>query len=84
MGCNCKGKKNVINNLDNPSYVQVASDIWAQIQNTPFEEITDQLWEEMYMVYGMIFPNSTGLPVKEELVQIIQNATQYKTKRRFK
>ena len=84
MGCNCKGKKNVINHLDNPSYVQLALDIWAQIQNLPFEDITDQLWEEMYMVYGMIYPNSKGQPVKEELVQIIQTATQYKSKRKFK
>jgi hypothetical protein len=79
MGCNC-GKKKVINNLNVPHYVNLAVEIWNSVSNLQFNDITDDQWFDMYQVYNQIFPNSNGQPNKEELLQIIQNATQYQTK----
>jgi len=80
MGCNC-GKKKTLNNLNIPSYVQLAKDYLVSIQNTPVEQLDDHQWAEGYHIYNSIFPNSNGQPSKEELIKIIHNAANYKTKR---
>jgi len=33
MGCNCKRKHNVINNLSIPSYVQLGIDAWNKVKD---------------------------------------------------
>ena len=81
MGCNCKPKKQIINNLNIPSYVQLAKDYLASIGNTPVEQLDDQQWAEGYHIYNQIFPNSKGQPERPELLTIIHNAANYKTKR---
>lgn len=78
MGCNCKNK--VVNNLNVPSYVQMAIDIWEQIKDVPFEEIADHEFNEMYRIYNIIYPNSKGQPDKTEIPKIIFQITQYKVK----
>lgn len=80
MGCNC-GKKKVLNNLNIPSYVQLAKDYMTSIYNTPVEQLEDHQWAEGYHIYQQIFPNSKGLPTKEELIKIIENAANFKNKR---
>lgn len=79
-GCNC-GKKKVINNLNIPSYVQLAKDYLASIGNTPVEQLEDHQWTEGYHIYNQIFPNSKGQPARPELIEIITRAANYKTKR---
>jgi hypothetical protein len=80
MGCNC-GKRKVLNNLNVPSYVQLAKDYMKSIQNTPVEQLEDHHWAEAYHIYNSIFPNSKGQPARPELLTIINNAANYKTKR---
>lgn len=77
MGCNC-GKKKVLNNLGIPSYIQMAIDVWNKVSDLSEEQITDDLWMELYMVYGNLYPNSKGQPSKPELLKTIQIATGYK------
>lgn len=79
-GCNCKGKKQVINNLNIPSYVNMAKQYMESIQNIPVEQLDDQQWSEGYHIYSLIFPNSKGLPERPELLTIINNAANYKSK----
>lgn len=74
--CNCK--KQVINNLDMPDYIRLAKDIWSRLGSTPFEEITEDQWAELYSIYNMLYPKSTGQPGKEELLGIIHSAAQRK------
>jgi hypothetical protein len=81
MPCNCKGKKQVINNLNIPSYVQMAKDFMTSIGNTPVGQLEDHQWSEGYHIYNSIFPNSKGLPEKSELITIINNAAQYKSRK---
>ena len=80
MGCNC-GKKKVLNNLNSPSYVQLAKDFITSIGNTPHEQLEEHQWSEAYHIYNLIFPNSKGQPSRPELLTIITNASQYKNKR---
>jgi fructosamine-3-kinase len=80
-GCNCGKRKNqVINNLRVPAYVDIAIQLWNEIKDIPFEDITEDMFNEMYRVYGIIYPNSRGLPERTEIVKIIHNITQYKNK----
>lgn len=79
-GCNCKGKKQVINNLHIPSYVQLAKDYLESIKDIPVEQLDDHQLGEGYHIYNSIFPNSNGQPSKEELIKIITNAASYKTR----
>ena len=82
MGCNCgKGKSKPINNLNVPSYVDLAIDIFNEIKDISYENITEDQFNEMYRIYNMIYPNSKGIPDKKELPEIIQKITQYKVKR---
>jgi len=77
MGCNCKGK--TINNLGIPSYIRMAKEVWDKVSSLQFEDITDELWMELYMTYNQLYPNSKGQPDKQELLTIINKATQYKS-----
>jgi hypothetical protein len=79
-GCNCKRKNQVINNLGVPSYVSMAIEIWQEIKDTPFEDITDDQFNEMYRIYKIIYPNSNGLPGRDDIVNVIHKITQYKVK----
>ena len=80
MPCNCKRKNQVINNLSVPTYVELAINIWEEIKETPYEQITEDQFFEMYRVYNIIYPNSKGQPDRKELVNIIYAITQYKVK----
>jgi hypothetical protein len=81
MGCNCGKKKQVINNLNIPSYVQMAKDFMTSIGNTSVEQLEEHQWAEAYHIYNSIFPNSKGQPERSELLTIINNAANYKNKR---
>jgi succinate dehydrogenase flavin-adding protein (antitoxin of CptAB toxin-antitoxin module) len=78
MGCNCKRKHNVINNLSIPSYVQLGIDAWNKVKDKRFEEIMEEDWVELYSTYWKIYPNSKGQPSKEELLQIMEKVQSYK------
>lgn len=79
MGCNKCGKK-TLNNLDVPAYINMAVMIWEEVKNLKEEEITDDMWNEMYGVYNILFPRSNGQPGKSELLVIIHKATEYNVK----
>jgi len=81
MGCNCKGKKQVINNLHIPSYIQLAKDFLTSVSGIPVDSLEDHHWSEGYHIYNQIFPNSKGQPSKEELIKIINNASEYKKRK---
>lgn len=76
--CNCKNQ--VINNLSVPSYVKLAVDIWNEVKDIPFEDITDLQFEDMYSIYRMIYPNSKKTPERKDIVSIIFSITQYQIK----
>jgi len=76
MGCNCKGK--TMNNLQIPAYIRMAKEIWATYQNKPREEYDEFNWQELYTLYNNLYPNSKGQPNKEELIEIITNAANYR------
>jgi hypothetical protein len=78
MGCNCKKKNQVINNLSIPSYVQLGVDAWNQVKDKKFEEIGDEDWVMLYTTYNKIYPNSKGQPSKQELLEIIEKVQSYK------
>ena len=78
MGCNCKRKNQVINNLSIPSYVQLGIDAWNQVKDKRFEEIQDEDWVMLYSTYNKIYPNSKGQPAKQELLEIIEKVQSHK------
>lgn len=78
MGCNCKRKNQVINNLSIPSYVQLGIDAWNSVKDKKIDEIGEEDWAMLYSVYWKIYPNSKGQPEKEELLKIIEQVQQYK------
>jgi len=78
MGCNCRGKKQVINNLQVPSYVQLGIDAWNLVKDKRFEDIQDEDWVELYSAYWKIYPNSKGQPSKDELLKIMEQVQSYK------
>ena len=78
MGCNCRKKNQVINNLKIPSFVQMGIDAWNEVREKKFEEIQDEDWVQLYSVYWKIYPNSKGQPNKEELLSIMEKVQSYK------
>ena len=75
-GCNCKsGKEQKINNLNSIDHLMIGKDVIDRIISVkPFEEITDLDWMEIYNAYQQLYPNSKGVPSKEDCIQQIQNA----------
>lgn len=78
MGCNCKRKNQVINNLSVPSYLQLGIDAFNSVQDKKFEEIGDEDWILLYTSYNQIYPNSKGQPNKQELLEIMSKLQSYK------
>lgn len=78
MGCNCRGKKQVINNLSIPSYVQLGIDAWNLVKDKKFEDIGEEDWALLYSAYWKIYPNSKGQPAKQELLEIMEKVQSYK------
>jgi hypothetical protein len=76
MGCNCKsGKELKLNNLNSIDHLLVGKDVIDRIISVkPFEEITDLDWMEIYNAYQQLYPNSTGVPGKEDCIQQLHNA----------
>lgn len=74
MGCNCKGgKKQVINNLDNPDHIQNAKQVVETIISV--KEIQDlnelDIIEIMGSYYGL-YPSSSIKPTVEDAINQIK------------
>jgi hypothetical protein len=68
--CNCKkGRKQVINNLDNPDHVNNAREVFRTIiLGKGISEFTDYDKIELNMAYLSLYPNVNGQPTIEEMV----------------
>ena len=64
--------------MDIPAYIREAKEIWNRISVVPFSEINEDQWNELYYLYSRLYPNSKGTPSKEELIDIIRSAANYK------
>jgi hypothetical protein len=64
MGCNCKsGKKQVINNLDNPDHIQNAKNVVESIISVKeIEDLTDLDIVEIMGAYYGLYPASSIKP----------------------
>ena len=75
--CNCKKyKPNMLDNREVLSQIREANE---RILNTGVENLTEEDWVYLYMVYSTAYPNSKGVPTKEDLIKIIANASTLKT-----
>jgi len=90
MGCNCgkKSTRNPLNNLDSQEHLELAKDVYDRIiSQKQFEELDEFDWVELYSVFSQLYPQSTGVPSKEQVINEIKNAVgllgiKYTTKRR--
>lgn len=73
--CNCK--KQVINNLGIPSYARLAEQIYNEVKDLSYDEITQDQFDEMYRIYFMVYPKSNGTPDKTELVGLMKKIKNY-------
>lgn len=75
--CNCKKyKPNMLDNRDVLKQIREANDL---ITNKGQENLTDEDWIYLLMVYNQAYPNSKGIPSREDLINIIARASQLKT-----
>lgn len=76
MGCNCKGARpKILNNLKSVDHLKIAKEVDDRIlKQKSLEELDDFDWMELYGVFSQLYPNSTGTPSKEEVINEIKNA----------
>jgi hypothetical protein len=75
MGCNCKGKKQVINNLNSKDHLILAQTTYNElVEGKAIEDISDLDWIEIRGVYGSLYPNATGEPTKQQMIDELINA----------
>jgi len=75
--CNCKKyKPNMLDNSQVLSQIREANDL---INTTGKDNLTEDDWIYLFMVYNQAYPNSKGVPSKEDLINIIASASQLKT-----
>jgi hypothetical protein len=73
MGCNCKKKPQVINNVYNVDVVNYAKDIYNNIISTKtMEEYTDVDKVEIMGAYASLYPASSVTPSLEEAINQIK------------
>ena len=74
MGCNCKGgKKQVINNLDNPDHIQNAKQVVESIINVKtIQDLTDLDIVEIMGAYYGLYPSSSIKPSVEDAINQIK------------
>jgi len=74
MGCNCKRKKQVTNNLDSPDYIIPAKESFTQLSTKKIEDFDaiDQM--EVKRIYLSLYPNSKGTTSTEQMMMDIKTA----------
>jgi len=73
MGCNCKKKPQVINNVYNVDVVNYAKDIYNNIISTKtMEEYTDVDKVEIMSAYASLYPASSITPSLDEAINQIK------------
>jgi hypothetical protein len=75
--CNCKKKK--INNLDNRIVLNEIKSAYDIVLTKGKENLTDGDWIYLYEVYSRAYPNSNGTPSQEDLINILEKASQLNT-----
>ena len=62
-GCNCKGKKQIINNLNSPDHIQYAKDVYNRViaPNTT-QEFSNVDRVEIIGAYSTLYPASSNVP----------------------
>jgi hypothetical protein len=75
--CNCK--KNKANNLDNRVVLEEIRSAYDTITTKGVDNLTDGDWLYLYEVYSRAYPASNGMPNKNDLVSILEKASQLKT-----
>ena len=67
MGCNCKGRKRIINNLNSVDHLKIAKDVYTRIiQPKQFEELDEYDWIEIYQAYNAVWPMSSQVPSQRD------------------
>jgi len=77
MGCNCGkgGKKKSLNNLDSVQHLELAKEVYDRIiSQKQFNDIDNFDWAELYSVFSQLYPQSSVVPSKEQLIVDIKNA----------
>lgn len=65
--------------LDNRVLLGEIRDVYSKVGNLPLEEITEGDWLYLYDIYKRAYPMSNGQPSREELIKILEKASQLKT-----
>ena len=76
MGCNCKGgKKQVVNNLDDPNHIENAKNIVETIISVKeIQDLTDLDKIEIMGAYSTLYPNSSATPSIGDAINQIKTA----------
>lgn len=73
MGCNCKRKPQVMNNVDNVDVINYAKEIYDRvISQRTLEEYTDVDKVEIMGSYSSLYPASSITPSLEEAINQIK------------
>ena len=75
--CNCK--KNKPNNLDDRIVLNELRDAHNHAITKGVDNFTEADWLYLYEVYSKGYPNSNGIPSREDLLNILEKASQLKT-----
>jgi len=75
--CNCK--KNKPNNLDNRVVLEDIRTAYNTITTKGKENLSEGDWLYLYEVYSRAYPSSNGIPNKDDLVSVLEKASQLKT-----
>ena len=72
-GCNCKGKKQIINNLNSPDHIQYAKDVYNRViaPNTT-QEFSNVDRVEIIGAYSTLYPASSNVPSIDDAISKIK------------
>jgi hypothetical protein len=79
MGCNCKKKAQVLNNLESNDHLQIAFDVYMDVVNKKsLDELDDLDKKQINFAFYSIYPNVKTEVSLEHAVSTIKNIyTQY-------
>ena len=79
-GCNCgkSGKKKLLNNTKNQETLQIVDEAFKRlVEGKQIEDISELDWIELYTIWRLLYPNASGSPSQNQVLNDINTSRQF-------
>lgn len=76
--CNCKKKFKPINNLKDQQVLKMVKESYDNlVVGRDIETLTQLDWMELFSMWNLLYPNSSGQPTQNKVIEDLKSSQQY-------